>query len=93
MKIKPSRVDLCADILLDEKLWTKDLIDYRVTRSNYASQHFTNNQLTGIVIGKGHMMARLYDKPLEIKQKKKKEWMYDIWGISTVPEEKKNYPY
>ena len=88
-EIKPSRVDLCADILLDENLWTTDLIDYRVTRSSYAALHLTKKKLTGVVIGKGHMMARLYDKPLEIKQKKKKEWMYDIWGISTVPEGKK----
>ena len=88
-EIKPSRVDLCTDILLNENLWSMNLINFSVTRSSYAALHFTNKQLTGIVIGKGHIMARLYDKPLEIKQKKKKEWMYDIWGIKEVPARKK----
>jgi hypothetical protein len=88
-EIKPSRVDLCVDILLNEDLWTKKLINYSVTRSTYAASHLTNKRLTGLVIGKGNIIARLYDKPLEIKQKKKKEWMYDIWGIKSVPDGKK----
>jgi hypothetical protein len=88
-EIKPSRVDLCIDILLDEHIWTMDLINYSVTRASYAAPHFSNKQLTGISLGKGHIVARLYDKPLEIKQKKKKTWMYDIWGIKSVPHDKK----
>ena len=31
-------------------------------------------------------MCRMYDKPLEIRQKSKKEWMYKIWGLKEVPE-------
>ena len=88
-EIKPSRVDLCVDMLFDEKLWTIDLIRYRATRANYASPHLFNDKLTGLSIGKGNIIARLYDKPMEIKQKKKKEWMYDVWGIKAVPEGKK----
>lgn len=38
--------------------------------------------------GKGDMMARLYDKVLEIKQKSKKMWMFDIWGMKQIPQDK-----
>ena len=38
--------------------------------------------MKGISIGKGNISARLYDKPLEIKQQSKKYWMYDVWGIN-----------
>jgi hypothetical protein len=87
--VKPSRVDLCVDMLVNEDLWTTELITYSVTRSTYAASHLTNNRLTGLTIGRGNIVARLYDKPLEILQKKKKVWMYDIWGIKSVPDGKK----
>jgi hypothetical protein len=87
--IKPSRVDLCVDTLMDEADWDMDLIRYRVTRAAYCAPHFHNNKMTGISIGKGKISARLYDKPLEIKQQSKKFWMYDVWGIESVPKDKK----
>lgn len=62
------------------------MIKYRSTRAGYASPHYYNDKLTGISIGKGVVSARLYDKPLEIKQKSKKNWMYDVWGIKEVPD-------
>ncbi len=85
--IKPSRVDLCLDTLWPKNLWEMNLINYSVTRSNYASPHLNNLTLTGLSIGKGTVSARLYDKPLEITQKSKKFWMYDVWGVESVPEE------
>ncbi|MFZ5570928.1 MAG: hypothetical protein ACOZF0_11015 [Thermodesulfobacteriota bacterium] len=88
-EIKPSRVDVCLDLLMDADKWTMDIIHNRVTRSKYAASHLHNADLTGISIGKGHLCARLYDKPLEIKIKKSKEWMYSIWGIKRVPSGKK----
>lgn len=83
--IKPSRVDLCVDILLPEELWGPHLIEYATTRSTYIGPHYTHRKLTGISISKGKISARLYDKPLEIRQQSKKFWMYDIWGIKEVP--------
>ncbi|MEW6521590.1 MAG: hypothetical protein AB1461_19500 [Thermodesulfobacteriota bacterium] len=85
--VKPSRVDLCVDMVLPQELWTVDLMPYRVTRACYAAPHYFNNDLTGISIGRGKVSARLYDKPLEIRQKSKKFWMYDVWGIDTVADE------
>jgi hypothetical protein len=51
--------------------------------------YYSNMKLTGIEIGSGDISARLYDKPLEIRQKSKKYWMYDIWGSNEVPKGKK----
>ena len=87
--IKPSRVDLCLDLLMDEKQWDKSLIDFRVTRAQHSGLFFHKKDMTGISIGRGKISARLYDKPLEIKQKSKKTWMYDIWKICDVPDGKK----
>ena len=87
--IKPSRVDLCLDLLVPENFWNIDLIKYKVTRATDTRTHFKHNKLTGISIGKGKISARLYDKVLEIKQQSKKFWMFDIWGFQEVPEGKR----
>ncbi len=84
--VKPSRVDMCVDLLGPRDFWGAHLVDFAVTRAKYSATHFDNRRLTGISIGRGVMTARLYDKPLEIRQQSKKFWMYDIWGISEVPE-------
>lgn len=82
---KASRIDLCIDILFPVKNWGMKLINHRVTRANYAAPHFFNDTMTGLSIGKGKISARLYDKPLEIKQQSNKLWMYDIWETQEVP--------
>ena len=81
--IKASRVDLCLDSLLPQNEWNSGLLDLSVTRASYAAIHkdLQRKKLQGISIGKGGISARLYDKALEIEQKSKKEWMYNIWGI------------
>lgn len=84
--LKPSRVDLCVDVLFPEKDWTMQLIELATTRSTNSAPYLMNKRLKGISIGSGKIAARIYDKPLEIRQKSKKYWMYDIWGISEVPE-------
>jgi len=84
--VKASRVDLCIDIPFPTKRWLMGLINNRVTRACYAAPHFYNNNLTGISIGKGKISARLYNKALEIEQKSKKYWMYEVWGIDTIPD-------
>lgn len=83
--IKPSRVDLCVDALFSEHTFNPKLVDFSTTRSTYICLHFNHKKLTGVGIGKGKISARLYDKPLEIRQKSKKLWMYDIWRINEVP--------
>jgi hypothetical protein len=89
IEAKLSRVDLCVDFLMPEKRWSQELMDYAVTRATDFGSYYHHNKLTGIRIGKGVMSARLYDKPLEIQQQSKKEWMYDIWGIEEIPKGKK----
>lgn len=87
--IKPSRVDLCLDALFPKSGWNKDLIDYAVTKAfERACYMQKGGQLKGLAFGKGEIMARLYDKELEIKQHSNKVWMFDIWGIAEIPEEK-----
>ena len=86
---KPSRVDLCLDLLAPADFWTGNLLQTSVTRAQAAGLYFHNKKITGISIGKGNLSARLYDKPLEIRQKSKKYWMYDIWGLNEVPEGRK----
>lgn len=87
--IKPSRVDFCVDIIFPENEWNVSLKKYAITRSTYMASHLSHKKLTGFSIGKGKLSARLYDKPLEIRQQSKKFWMYDIWGIKEVPENRK----
>ncbi|PLY16769.1 MAG: hypothetical protein C0631_02695 [Sedimenticola sp.] len=86
VEIKPSRVDLCVDALLPDPIWTPDLKVYASTRATNIGAYDTHRKLNGIAIGQGALLARLYDKPLEIRQKSKKFWMYDIWDIKDVPE-------
>ena len=87
--IKASRVDLYIDILLRESLWSLELMKYAVTRASDVSPHFRHGHLTGISIGKGLISARIYDKPLEIKQHSGKSWMFNVWELDEVPEGKK----
>ena len=79
--LKPSRVDVCIDMAFPKDGWKMDLIEHRVTRAHYAAPHFDNSTMTGISIGKGNIAARLYDKILEISQKSKKTWMFDVWDF------------
>ena len=83
---KISRVDLCIDITFPAKIWSPNLANYCVSRATHTATHFNNRKLTGLSIGKKKISARLYDKPLEIKQKSKKFWMFNIWGIRSVPD-------
>lgn len=87
VETKVSRLDLCADTLIRSDDWSKELIDSFVTRARNIQTHNQSRELSGFSIGVGKMRARLYDKPMEIKAKSKKIWMYDIWGIETVDDE------
>lgn len=84
--VKPSRLDLCLDLLLPVEIWTLGLLETAVSRSAFRSPYFDRQNLTGIQFGKGDISARLYDKALEIKQKSNKVWFYDLWKLNAVPE-------
>jgi hypothetical protein len=89
IEAKLSRVDLCLDFIMSENRWSQKLMEYAVTRATDFEPYYKHKKLTGIRIGKGVISARLYDKPIEIEQKSKKYWMFDIWGIEEVPQGKK----
>jgi hypothetical protein len=84
--VKPSRVDLCADVLLPRSAWQEELHHQFVTRARDIAPRLQNRKLSGFTIGSGKISARLYDKPREINVKSKKYWMFDIWGIESVEE-------
>ena len=87
LEIKPSRADLCVDMLLDDSVWTTELVKNSVTRAVKSTTHFENNIMTGITIGPGSpVSARLYDKFREIVTNKKKTWFFDLWQLNTEPE-------
>ncbi len=70
--VKPSRVDLCVDVLVPDSVWSMDLMPLFVTRASDMDPHLKYKELTGFSIGKGQISARLYDKPLEIAAKSHK---------------------
>lgn len=88
--IKLSRVDLCVDVIMPEACWSLEILNYSVSRCNKIAAYMGNKieKLQTIEIGtrKSPIMARLYDKPLEIIEKSNKEWMYDVWKLEQVPD-------
>lgn len=80
---KVSRCDLCCDTRepLPQVALTDRCIQGRMRRkSNYvALSNATGLTPTGYTLGKGAIMARLYDKVQEI-QLSKKPWMESVWS-------------
>lgn len=83
--VKPSRVDLCADVLMPESLWDAGLLKCAVMRASRSDTYRQHNILTGFTFGKGAVSARVYDKPAEIRARSQKEWMFGVWGLEGVP--------
>ncbi len=90
IEAKLSRVDLCLDFAMPEKNWSWDLMEYAVTRAADFNPYYSHRKLNGIRIGAGGsiILARLYDKVLEI-EKSKKYWLFDVWKIKERPAGKK----
>jgi len=77
-EIKVSRVDICCDFSTSVNFADLSL-DAWISRSSKLHDYFNDRVFGGYVFGKGSpMLARLYDKTLEIK-KSKKDYMKDIW--------------
>jgi hypothetical protein len=85
LSIKPSRVNLCVDVLVRERDFTPDLMPFLVTQAADLEPRYSRRRFSGYTVGKANIKARLYDKPLEIKHKSHKDWMYGIWGLDRVP--------
>lgn len=84
--VKPSRVDLCIDILFPKSAWDKELIEYAVTKASERAIYMKKaGKYSGMSFGRGEIMARLYDKGLEIRDHSKKFWMFDVWEIIEIP--------
>lgn len=83
-----SRLDLFVDFVSPVPLDSLSSGDW-VSRAKDRHQHWDGLICTGWSIGKGKLMARLYDKTLEIK-KSGKVYLYELWkqqgwdGVSPV---------
>lgn len=79
-QIQPSRVDLCVDFLIPGGLSTDFLSSHRVSHSR-ATRHYENgDSLESFYVGspKSQILARIYDKGVEI-EKSKKPWFKQLW--------------
>ena len=83
---KPSRVDLCKDLLVAEEGWTLDILNYAVTKATIDDTHRKHQQMTGITFGRKALVARLYDKTREIREVSGKTWFYKLWELEELPE-------
>jgi hypothetical protein len=76
-----SRVDVYADF----QGWVPRSEDYNrfITRSRrntcHSAVHYDRRHFTGFTFGRDAMVARLYDKSLEITHSGK-GWMHEVWG-------------
>ena len=74
-----------ADIYADFQGWVPMSEDYHrfVTRSrrntSHIAVHHDGRRFTGFTFGRDAMVARLYDKSLEIAHSGKR-WMHEVWG-------------
>lgn len=74
---KVSRVDMCADFS-GVSLTLEDMTKF-VTSAGRRDIHVVKkDQVSGFSFGNGSIVARVYDKTLEIK-KHKKDYMYELW--------------
>ena len=89
LRVKTSRIDLCLDILIPVPLWNEKLTDFMVARARNVAKYTQNEKLQGVQIGKGKLTGRIYDKALEIENSSHKTWMYDVWGIKEIEDDKR----
>jgi hypothetical protein len=78
--IKPSRFDICLDIELPKDEWSQDILDNAITKAKVDYAYRRNKEIETMYVGEGDLLARIYNKAVEIKIHNK-EWMYAIWNI------------
>jgi len=79
---KVSRTDLCVDLAtpLPDINTKRDVVSRAVNRADYtASKHSAGLQTSGYTFGAGDLMARLYDKTHQARQKQITEHYAPAW--------------
>jgi hypothetical protein len=82
---KVSRLDLCADVLISIKETRAHDEDYCVTRANNHATYRSNRKISGVQIGKGDIVLRIYDKQKEMDEKRNIEkiiFFNGKWGTT-----------
>lgn len=82
VRIKPSRLDLCADFKLSSPLDLDFLEYFKVTRSRMFKTIHNGNELESYYCGAADspVQIRIYDKGKEI-QVSNKQWFLNLWKI------------
>lgn len=81
-RIKPSRLDLCADFKLSSPLDLDFLEHFKVTRSRMFKTFHNGDELESYYCGAADspVQIRIYDKGKEI-QSSNKQWFLNLWNI------------
>jgi hypothetical protein len=80
-----TRADICADLKASISDTNIFCMDRWITRANKHSFDGSNRENSGVTIGKGDILLRVYDKQKEMKEKKAFEKMCffnDKWGTN-----------
>ncbi len=88
MKEQVSEVHLAVDFIgLDIKTLDIANQDRWIHRSHIFDPHYKHRKLTGVSIGKGDIMLRVYDKVAELKGSEHKQEVFtDLWQVSSYDE-------
>jgi hypothetical protein len=84
---KISRVDICADFQLDINSENISDTDCYVTRAENISSYSSNRVFTGLQLGTGDIVARIYDKQrqmLDQRQLPKFRFFMDKWQLPEI---------
>ena len=82
-----TRVDLSTDFVnVDFQQLDLHHMNKWITRAVSSSVHFTGRKVSGMSIGKGNLMCRIYDKRTELKVKRataKEDFFNRQWGLNS----------
>jgi hypothetical protein len=70
-----SRVDICSDIIHDIKKGRLEKVTQYITQARDTHLFYSHRKFTGIQWGSGDIVARIYDKQLQMKQQQQIEKM------------------
>lgn len=82
---KCSRIDLCCDVkgYIDQERMTDP--SYYISRASKFAAYWSNWRVSGCQLGSGDIVLRVYDKQLEMREKKNSEktvFFNDLWGTT-----------
>jgi len=79
-----SRFDVCADFKQDITKTHLDRITRFVTRARDSNVRHSDRKFNSVSFGSGSIMCRIYNKPLELIQKKsqeKSDFFHSLWSV------------